>query len=49
MQKWEYIPNNPVREKWIPAEYNENYNCSSANFYLNDVDEFGLLSHYNGD
>ena len=49
MQKLEYIHNNPVREKWILAEYPENYNYSSANFYLNDVDEFGLLSHYNGD
>ena len=49
MQKLEYIHNNPVRENWILAEYPEDYKYSSANFYLNDVDEFGLLSHYNGD
>jgi len=49
MQKLDYIHNNPVQEKWRLAEHPENYKYSSANFYLNDVDDFGLLSHYNGD
>ena len=49
MQKLDYIHNNPIQEKWNLAEYPENYKYSSANFYLNELDEFDLISHYNGD
>ncbi|MBX3255351.1 MAG: hypothetical protein KF862_14515 [Chitinophagaceae bacterium] len=45
-QKLEYIHNNPVVEKWYLARLPEEYRWSSANFYLNGVDEFGFLTHY---
>ena len=45
-QKLEYIHRNPVMEKWNLARLPEQYRWSSANFYLNGVDEFNLLTHY---
>ena len=36
IQKMEYIHNNPCRKKWILADAPEEYQYSSASFYLND-------------
>lgn len=46
IQKLEYIHNNPVKEKWGLCKYPEEYRWSSAGFYLNEADEFGVLTHY---
>jgi len=45
-QKLNYIHNNPTTEKWKLAELPEAYRWSSANFYENGHDEFGILTHY---
>lgn len=45
-QKLEYIHNNPVVEKWALCKLPEDYRWSSARFYVEGVDEFGLLTHY---
>lgn len=45
-QKLDYIHANPVQEKWKLAKFPEDYRWSSANFYQNGVDEFGILTHY---
>ncbi len=47
-QKFEYVHNNPIQEKWRLAEYPEDYKWSSARFYLSGVDEFGFLTHVMG-
>ncbi len=46
IQKLEYIHNNPVKEKWVLCKYPEEYKWSSAKFYLDGVDEFGILKHF---
>lgn len=48
IQKLNYIHLNPVREKWQLAELPEMYKYSSAGFYENGVDSFGILTHYKG-
>ena len=48
-QKFDYIHNNPLQEKWKLAEYPEEYKYSSAKFYFSGVDEFGFVTHYMGD
>lgn len=45
-QKFEYIHNNPIQEKWKLAVYLENYRWSSAKYYVTGVDNFGFLTHY---
>lgn len=45
-QKVDYIHNNPVKAGL--CRYPEEYVYSSAKYYLNAVDEFNFLSHYNG-
>jgi putative transposase len=45
-QKLEYIHNNPLTEKWNLAKRPEDYKWSSASFYEDEVDPFGLLTHY---
>ena len=45
-QKLDYIHNNPVREKWKLAEFPEDYRWSSAAFYKNGYDEFGILKYW---
>jgi REP element-mobilizing transposase RayT len=42
-QKLEYIHLNPTKEKWGLANDAEDYHWSSANFYQNEIDEFGFL------
>jgi putative transposase len=48
IQKLKYIHNNPVQSKWKLAELPEQYKYSSALFYEQGIDEFGLLEHYKG-
>ena len=48
IQKLDYIHNNPLQQKWQLADLPENYEYSSARFYETGVDEFDLLTHYNG-
>lgn len=45
-QKITYIHNNPLNERWNLAKYPEKYYWSSAKFYHNGNDDFGLLTHY---
>ncbi len=45
-QKLEYIHNNPLQEKWQLAEEATGYKYSSAKFYEEGIDEFGILSDY---
>jgi REP element-mobilizing transposase RayT len=45
-QKFNYIHNNPVQQKWKLADLPENYKYSSASFYETGVDDFGFLTHY---
>ena len=46
MQKQEYIRHNPVKAGLCINP--EDYNYSSAKFYFNGVDDFGMLMHYSG-
>jgi putative transposase len=46
IQKLDYIHYNPVRAGL--CQLPEEYHYSSAKFYYTGVDEFGILSHYNG-
>jgi putative transposase len=44
--KLSYIHNNPVKERWKLCKYPEEYRWSSARFYYDGIDEFGILTHY---
>ena len=46
VSKLDYIHNNPVRDKWQLCRYPEAYRWSSARFYYDGTDEFGMLTHY---
>ncbi|MFZ1527276.1 MAG: hypothetical protein WAT19_00870 [Ferruginibacter sp.] len=46
LQKLEYIHLNPVRAGL--CKYPEEYKYSSAAFYLNGNDPFGIVAHYEG-
>lgn len=46
LQKLNYIHNNPLQEKWQLSEKPEDYNYSSAEFYLDGIDSLGLVEHY---
>ena len=45
-QKMNYIHENPVRAGL--CKFPEQYKYSSARFYENGIDEFGILTHYSG-
>ena len=45
LQKITYIHHNPVAKNWRLATSPEAYRFSSASFYENAIDEFGILSH----
>ena len=45
-QKLDYIHLNPTTEKWQLAKLPEDYRWSSASFYENGIDEFGILKHF---
>lgn len=44
-QKLDYIHNNPVTGKWNLSKGILDYKYSSAKFYENGIDEFGILTH----
>jgi putative transposase len=45
-QKLEYMHYNPLQEHWNLCRLPEDYKYSSASFYENAVDDFGILTHY---
>ena len=45
-QKIDYIHNNPLGSRWNLVKSPEQYKWSSAKFYENGIDEFGILTHY---
>jgi putative transposase len=45
-QKLEYIHLNPMHERWNFVSKPEDYYWSSAKFYENGVDDFGIVTHY---
>lgn len=45
-QKLDYIHANPCQPKWNLAPYPSAYLFSSASFYEENKDPFGLLTHY---
>jgi len=45
MQKLEYSHNNPVAERWKLCPTPETYRFSSASYYNDGQDEFGLLTN----
>ena len=45
-QNIDYIHDNPLQESWNLAASPEEYRWSSAKFYLNGQDEFGILTDY---
>jgi REP element-mobilizing transposase RayT len=46
VQKLHYIHNNPVQQHWNLFQAPEQYRFSSANFYENQIDEFGIVTNY---
>jgi putative transposase len=45
-EKINYIHNNPIQEGWSLCELPEMYKYSSARFYKEEFDEWGMLTHY---
>ena len=45
-QKIDYIHGNPLHKKWKLAKRPEEYIWSSAKYYEQDEDVFGILTHY---
>ncbi len=45
LQKLEYIHSNPVQPHWLLCNTPIEYRFSSALFYEQNIDEFGLLTH----
>jgi putative transposase len=46
LQKLAYMHHNPIQEKWKLSESPETYRWSSARFYQDGIDEFGILTHF---
>lgn len=46
-QKLDYIHNNPLQNKWMLVDFPTDYKYSSAYFYENEKDDFGILTHVN--
>ena len=46
IQKLIYIHNNPLSEPWNLVNYPQEYKYSSASFYEEGIDIFGLVTHY---
>ena len=42
----DYIHRNPLHEKWNLAKRPEEYKWSSAKYYEDGEDVFGILTHY---
>lgn len=45
-QKINYIHLNPLQERWNLADRPEDYKWSSARFYEEGIDDFGVITHY---
>ncbi len=45
-QKLDYIHLNPLQEKWQLVETPEDYYYSSAKYYIQNIDEWGFITHY---
>jgi len=45
-QKLTYMHFNPLQDHWQLCKLPEEYRFSSASFYENNKDEFGILTHY---
>ncbi|MFU8845089.1 MAG: REP-associated tyrosine transposase [Bacteroidales bacterium] len=45
-QKLNYIHNNPLQDKWKLVEKPEDYEYSSARYYMRNEDQWGILTHY---
>ncbi|GAB4197659.1 MAG: hypothetical protein OHK0057_29680 [Thermoflexibacter sp.] len=45
-QKLNYIHQNPLQKKWQLVSKAEDYHYSSARFYLQNVDDWGFITHY---
>jgi|WetSurMetagenome_2_1015567.scaffolds.fasta_scaffold133907_2 putative transposase len=45
-EKINYIHKNPIQEGWSLCEIPEKYKYSSARFYTEGIDEWGILTHY---
>ncbi|MCD4697763.1 MAG: hypothetical protein K8S16_16180 [Bacteroidales bacterium] len=45
-QKLDYIHLNPVHEKWQLVDHPEDYHFSSAKYYMQNIDEWGFITHY---
>ena len=45
-QKFDYLHNNPCQPHWNLAERPEEYRYSSARYYEDGIDEFGLITHF---
>jgi putative transposase len=46
VEKINYIHNNPIQERWELCELPEQYKYSSARFYTEGIDEWGILTHH---
>ena len=46
IEKFNYVHENPIREKWNLSSSPELYKYSSASFYETGVDEFGILTDW---
>ncbi len=47
-QKFNYIHENPIQEKWMLATYPEDYRWSTARFYAGGENEFDFITHGDG-
>lgn len=47
IQKLNYIHNNPIQEKWKIVSFPEEYQFSSAKYYLGLDNEFDFVVHFN--
>ncbi len=45
-QKLDYIHNNPAQDHWNLLEDPIQYKYSSARYYEEEIDEFGIITHY---
>jgi len=45
-QKLEYLHLNPMQANWDLCKSSAKYRFSSAKFYGENIDEFGLLAHF---
>jgi hypothetical protein len=46
VEKLDYMHLNPIQPHWLLGKNPADYRYSSAIFYEQNVDEFGLLTHF---